>query len=108
MPLPDLRELLTDFRLDLTEAAEDNDWSVMVEIDHDVRQLLSGMPAERKQQLQPEIAALKQCYQQILAIAEQRRKTLQQKMNDNRQQQTALKGYQSSMAAGNREVRASR
>ena len=103
----EVKTLLTDYRLDLEEATEELDWELMADIDCDVKRLMSDITEEQRSQLYAaEIAALKQSYQQVLALAEQRCKTLQQKMKDNRRQQNAFKGYQASLAAGNKEVRA--
>ena len=103
----DVKKELVALREELVEASEQRNWSLVQEIDDDIRLLLeSVLPEVKQSELAGLIVELKQTYQAILTGCGVRRNELQEKMDGMRNKKGALKGYMDSVAAGNRELRA--
>ena len=97
-----LGELLEELELAVT----DNDWDDVALIDKDLVAIAKCFPKEtRNPELNEQFARIRETYQRVFALSEERRAELQQKMGKLRENRGAITGYKNSLAAGNREVR---
>ena len=110
MKHPDTDTLCSDLlslRDELVAASEDNDWEDVQAIDGEICELLKSIHPDWKQgELANVIRTVKQTYNDIIDQSRVRRRELESKMDALRKNRDALEGYKTSLAAGNREVRA--
>ena len=91
----------------LSQARDENDWHEVAHIDREVCEILEGFDREsRSPELAAEVARVKELYQEVLEYAAVRREELKEKMEGLRKNRSAIKGYGTSLAAGNKELRA--
>ncbi|MGI9275589.1 MAG: hypothetical protein ACR2PT_12185 [Endozoicomonas sp.] len=91
----------------LSHARDDNDWQEVTKIDREICEILEDVDREsRSPELAAEVARVKALYQDVLEYAAVRQGELKKKMAGLRNNRSAMKGYGTSLAAGNKELRA--
>lgn len=97
---------LSDLLEELELAVADNDWDDVGLIDKDLVVIAKSFPKEaRSAELNEQFARIREVYQRVFALSEERREELQLKMGKMRENRGGIAGYKNSLAAGNREVR---